>query len=286
MSDILKFKTNQPGELERLTTRLYSFPRTTDYQRLCFGIAQRALDLPAADWHGRDQGKLLRHLDQLDAMSVQRWLLAAADINDLAAMVMVDAIDLVCDCWRFLTGDDHDCLGPTFKSDFTKSVGGLPFVFRIPSSWELSLFHDKFDEGNYSVGRVLRCHLSESSTHENWGLGHLAGKDKADYSGLGYFDVPCAIVPHFKRSPIDEDDERWRMGTVSASIPYQWIIQVRTENHETRKKRLEPVPGDDEILSVADRAADAVRAQFDEIGRKIRERHEVAANAVRPPEGE
>jgi hypothetical protein len=272
MSDIIKFKVSQPGELDRLTASLYRFPRVTEYQRLCFRIAKKSLDLPAADWQGKDDGKILRQLDTLDGMSVQQWLLEASEINALAAMVMVDAIDFFCDCLEFLTGENHDCLGPRFKGDFTKSIGGLPFVFRIPAGWELSLFNEKFDEGNYSVGQVLRCHLSESFTHANWGLGHLAGDKKADQSGLGFFDIPCAIVPKFKRSPIDVDDERWWLGTTTATIPYQWIIQAKTDDPQTGKERLEPTPSHDEILTVADKAAIALRARFDEIGRSIRDR--------------
>src|SRR5688572_30583318 len=94
--------TIEPGVLYRLTRRLHFFPRPSDYQELCFRIAKKALDLPVPDWREKYQlGMLLQHLDKLDAEAVQRWLLAASEINELAAMVMLDAMDFFCDCLRF-----------------------------------------------------------------------------------------------------------------------------------------------------------------------------------------
>jgi len=279
MPDIIKFNPTQPGELDRLASTSYLLPRVTNYQRLCFRIARRALDLPAPDWRGTfaREGMCLRHLDQLDPIPIQRWLLEASEVNELAAMVMLDAMDFFCDCLRFMTrSQDHDFLDARFKGDFTKSIGGLPFVFRIPAGWELSLFHDKFDEGNYSVGRVLRCHLSQSTTDENWGLGDLVGRGKADYTDLGFFGVPCEIVPKFKRTPIDADDERWRLGTVTATIPFQWIREVKRRDSGSTKERLEAVPSEEDILAVADRAMDAVREHFAEIARRVRRRMETS----------
>jgi len=64
------------------------------------------------------------------------------------------------------------------------------------------------------------------------------------------------------------------MGTVTATIPYQWIVRVQREDRETHKERLEPSPSDNEILIVADKAIEAVKARFDEWARIEREGYE------------
>jgi hypothetical protein len=113
---------------------------------------------------------------------------------------------------------------------------------------------------------VLRCHLSQSATHQNYALGTLLGRGSADSDDIGYFGVPCEILPHFTRTPINADLEwlladRW----MSATIPFQWIIQTRKWNEEERKGYLEPAPSEEGILDVARKAVCAVEGRVRQI---------------------
>lgn len=178
-------------------------------------------------------------------------------------MVMLDAMSFFCDCLRIVTEPyDHDLFDSRFKREFTQSIQGLSFVFRVPSGWELSLFQDRYDEGNYGVGYVARCHLSQSTTHEDWGYGELLGRGNAQSFDVGYFGVPCEIAPQFKRMPIDVDDERWAKASVTATIPYQWIIQTRNRNEADRRLYLHAPPSEQEILNVAINAVAAVEKRI------------------------
>ncbi len=279
MSNPTSFNPTPPGDLERLHSQLFYFPRPTQYQQFCFRIAEKSLDLPVFDWHGQEtsQDRLLRHLGRLDAWTVQRWLLEAAQLDGLAAMVILDAMEFLSDCLRFvMKTDETELFDSRFKGEFTKSIHGLPFIFRVPSGWELSLFNHGYDEGNYGVGFAVRCHLSQSTTHENWGLGKLLGRGNAYSTDIGYFYVPCEIVPQFKRMPIDVDDERWGGGikTVTASIPYQWIIQTRRREADGKSYSLRAAPSESEIIELAVKAIDAVK----ELLAKIQARRQEAEN--------
>ena len=269
MSEFNVFDPNPPVKPERLRRRLFRYPRPTQYQEFCLRIADKSLDLPVHDWCSEvtTEGRRLRDSDHLDYWAVQRWILEAIELNGLAAMVMLDAMDFFSDCLHFLSKDhDKELFDSRFKRDFTQSIQGLPFVFRIPAGWELSLFHDGYDEGNYGVGHVQRCHLSQS-TQENWGWSKLLGLGNAHSNDIGYFDVPCEIVPHFKRMPIDADDERWGIGikSVAALIPYQWIIHTRRREEDKRQFFLQAAPSEGEIIDVATKAIDAVKKRIAEI---------------------
>lgn len=274
MPDLNIFNPPPPGELDRLRLRLAFFPGLTQYQQFCLRIADRSLDLPAQNReHEPVEGLAQRHKDRLDMWVVDRWLLEATEIDGLAAMVMLDAMEYFVRCLDFMT-DNHEkeAFDSRFKREFTQRIQGIPFVFRIPSGWELALFHDRYDEGNYGLGFVQRCHLSHS-TQENWGLGELLGRGSAYSTDVGYFHVPCTIVPHFKRMPIDADDERWGLGTktVTALIPYQWITHTWVRNSDDGKSCLRPVASENEVLGVAVRAIDAVRDVLAEIATRMRE---------------
>jgi hypothetical protein len=67
--------------------------------------------------------------------------------------------------------------------------------------------------------------------------------------------------------PIDAHDERWGVGmrTVTASLPYQCIIQTRRRREDEREFSLQEVPSEDQIIELAVKAIDAVRKQLVDI---------------------
>ena len=83
--------------------------------------------------------------------------------------------------------------------------------------------------------------------------------------GISTFRVK--IVPHFKRMPIDADDERWEIWDRKRDgiDPYQWIIHTRKREEDKRQCYLRAAPSENEIVEVAVKAIDAVKERLTEI---------------------
>jgi hypothetical protein len=200
-----------------------------------------------------------RHLDKLDASIVEQWVLDAARIDALAGMVLLDAIDFFLECLRFLNEERHSYLiGPRFKRDFTQVIQGIQFVFRVPVGGELRLFDAVYGEGNYGVGNLIRCHLSQATTHINWGSGDFVFREDGTYDDRGYFDVSCEIACCLKRQLIPREDEAWGVRRITATIPLRWIHEIEHWD-EDGKVDLKPASDQNEILRIADQAIVSVQ---------------------------
>jgi hypothetical protein len=184
------------GKLVEIVERIEdSFPRPTPYQRLFGRIASLALRLPIPDDDARctHKGMRLRRLDKPIPYLVEEWALHAARIEAPAGMAVLDATVFLFECLEFLgTSTPEAFPGSTCKRSFTDTIKGVTFSFRVPVGFELDVAGKPFGEGCYGVGRILRCHLSESSTHIDYTTSRSLYSGRAE--DFGYFGVPCEIA--------------------------------------------------------------------------------------------
>lgn len=273
MADLTIFNPIPPGRLDDLVNRSSLFSGWTKYQEFCFRVARESLNLPVPEWYHADAmpGMQMRHRDVLCAATVQRWLTETARLDPWAGMVALDAMHFLADYLFLMTGkQDNYFLDSDFKRNFTKTVQGTEFVFRVPSGWELRLFGQHYDEGNYGVAHVTRCHLSQN-TADHYGWGDLVERGGAHYRDLGYFGIPCEIGRKFKRMPVILDEDLWHESRVPSIVPYQMLKQVVRYSENGRDRRLEDPPTDDQILTAARSAVDAVHARYEDIRRRQRD---------------
>ena len=261
------------GRVGEIAARLAFIPMAaqTHYQMLCIRLGELVLDLPVPEWRGDRlvSNKRMRESDRLNVWAVNRWILEVTTLNPLAGMVLLDAVENYCE-WLCFAAQEHDFFvsDTRSKKDFTRIIQGTRIRFQVLSGWEFNVLHRIFAAGAQGEADLIRCHLSSSSTHLNWGLRQLVGDEPGIITDLGYFDVPCTINRLFGKTTDGSDEQDCR--GLTATIAYCWLTHWSKYDDRDKEWRMVPAPTDKEIIAIAKAGIKPVQEPHANDGHELR----------------